>query len=237
MHGSAKKYLTILKVNGDKETPAQLIFSIVGCVGMMGFTANNLMVGVNNLNTLNAKNGLIWPVLVRKMLLSKNLEQMEVTLKNAPVTSGHNYLLSSLDEGSHWEVTPNICEQVSSITKNESFIFHTNHCVGKNTKSEENRNSVSQTTKSRYKLLGSANSSLMNLQKSFELLTNHDGYPKSICSHFDNGSADPSMTCGGATGSFKQNQFIFWRGCSKYDNNYVDYKFKLSDDRKVFNQV
>ena len=237
MHGSAKRFLSVIKIKGNESTPAQLIFSIVGCVGMMGYSSNGLMVGVNNLNTLNAQNGLIWPILVREVLLSKTYENMEKTLINAPVTSGHNYLISSSVEGAHWEVTPKVKEQVSRIGKGNSFIYHTNHCLGENSKKEENSKSISLTTENRYQLLKETDPLSLDLEKSYQLLNSHEGYPKSICSHFNNGSSDPSMTCGGAIGSFKQNKFIFWRGCSKYDQNYVDYKFKLSEDKRVFNQV
>ena len=36
MHGSAKNYLSLIKVPSTKDTPESVVFSLVGCVGMMG---------------------------------------------------------------------------------------------------------------------------------------------------------------------------------------------------------
>ena len=111
MHQSAKKYVSVIKIDASTNQPAQLIFSLVGCVGMMGFNSHDLMIGVNNLNTKNARASIIWPILVRKALLSRTYQQLETTISRAPVTSGHNYQISSPDHGSQWEVTPIVKEK------------------------------------------------------------------------------------------------------------------------------
>ena len=77
----------------------------------------------------------------------------------------------------------------------------------------------------------------LNYDNLLKLLKGHEGYPKSICSHYKNNSSDPSATCGGALGSFTENKYHFWRGCETYDENYVDYNFKLRDDNILFEQV
>ena len=43
-------------------------------------------------------------------------------------------------------------------------------------------------------------------------IKDHEGYPKSICSHFESGVQDPSMTCGGAVAEYSANKYTFWRG-------------------------
>ena len=59
------------------------------------------------------------------------------------------------------------------------------------------------------------------------LLTDHDEFPKSICSHFENGTQDPSFTCGGGVSDLKTGQHNFWRGCPAHDHDYKEYQFVL----------
>ncbi|PJB53398.1 MAG: hypothetical protein CO099_07380, partial [Bdellovibrio sp. CG_4_9_14_3_um_filter_39_7] len=105
MHRSAKRFLSVIHVKSQGDKPEQLFLSLVGCSALMGMNTYGCLAGVNNINTKNAKAGLIWPVLIRKLLTQQNLPSMRSMLLEAPVTSGHNYLLSDDNEGEHWEVT------------------------------------------------------------------------------------------------------------------------------------
>jgi isopenicillin-N N-acyltransferase-like protein len=64
----------------------------------------------------------------------------------------------------------------------------------------------------------------MDLNKIFK---DHEGYPKSICSHFESGAQDPSMTCGGAVADYSENKYTLWRGCPEHDKNFMEYEFIL----------
>lgn len=228
MHRSAKNYMCILHIPETNIHSAQLILTLVGCVGLMGVNTDNGFIGVNNINTTNAKTGLIWPLLVRKTLEAKNLMQMSNTLLHAPVTSGHNYLISTPEGGEHLEITPTVSEKVSSLTKNEiGSIFHTNHCLGKEIQKLEDKNSMSSTTFNRFNLLNKKNKNVHNLSDLKSLLTDHDEFPKSICSHFENGAQDPSFTCGGGVSDLNNGKHIFWRGCPVHDQDYKEYQFSL----------
>ena len=79
------------------------------------------LIGVNNINTANAQAGLVWPALVRKVLKETNLSGMRQKLIEAPVTSGHNYLISSLEGGEHWEITPRLQEKVAEMGSASAF--------------------------------------------------------------------------------------------------------------------
>ncbi|MGZ3809342.1 MAG: hypothetical protein ACXVCE_14755, partial [Bacteriovorax sp.] len=63
----------------------------------------------------------------------------------------------------------------------------------------------------------------------------HDEFPKSICSHFENGAQDPSFTCGGGVSDLKRGRHIFWRGCPAHDSDYKEHEFALvgSDFKKI----
>ena len=154
MHKSAKDYVCVIQTPETENQSESLNFSLVGCVGMMGFNTDRCLVGVNNINTQNAKAGIIWHALVRKVLLERSLKTMEDKLMSAPVTSGHNYILSSPEGGRHYEITPTDREKVLALDKGENGeIFHTNHCLGQTIKSHEDHTSLSSTTHVRYDII------------------------------------------------------------------------------------
>lgn len=236
MHKSAKNYLCLISVPENQNHKAQLILSLVGCVGLYGVSTSNQLIGVNNINTANAKAGLIWPLLVRKTLEGANLGQMRQTLLNAPVTSGHNYIISSVEGGELLEITPTHFDKVGALVQDQvGSIFHTNHCIGSEIQKLEDKKSMSSTTHARWKLLSKKTHLITNLKEFFGLLTDHTEYPKSICSHFENGAQDPSFTCGGGASDLTNGVHIFWRGCPHEDKDYVEYKFIIEGQN--FKQV
>jgi isopenicillin-N N-acyltransferase-like protein len=229
MHRSAKNYMCLLHVPATELHSSQLVLTLVGCVGLMGVNTQNGLIGVNNINTKNAKTGLIWPLLVRKTLEATSLGEMREILLSAPVTSGHNYLISSPKGGEHIEVTPTIAEKVSALAEGQvGGIFHTNHCMGFEIKKIEDVSSMSSTTFNRYNLLSKKTYKVTNLEDFKNLLTDHEEFPKSICSHFENGAQDPSFTCGGGVSDLKKGHYIFWRGCPAHDADYKEHEFQLN---------
>ena len=227
MHSSAKNFVCLINIPGNEKRPGQLYFSLVGCLGMMGINTNDLLLGVNNLNTKNAKASLIWPVLIRHAIQNAhNFTELENIVSNAPVTSGHNYLLSSKAEGAMWEVSPVKSEKVAHIKKGEmGRIFHTNHCLGEINKSIEVTNAASSTTHPRFQILEDKINSIKSKETLIDLFHSHTNYPKSICGHFENNSQDPSATCGGGVYDFNSSEIYFWRGCPVYDQNFKNYHF------------
>lgn len=228
MHRSAKNYLCLIDIpehNIDgKNIAHSIILSLVGCLGLMGINTHNCLIGVNNINTGNARSGIIWPALVRKTLEATTLSQMRESLTKLPVTSGHNYLISSVEGGEHWEIMPDIAECVGLVEKNcQGYAFHTNHCLGPKIKELEDKSSMSSTTFNRFDLLSKKVGQVKSINTLKGLLTDHEEYPKSICSHFENGAQDPSFTCGGGVADLKKNVAVFWRGCPIHDQDYVEY--------------
>lgn len=230
MHRSAKNYMCLIHVPKNERHNEQIILTLVGCVGLMGVNASNSLIGVNNINTTNAKTGLIWPVLVRKVCEETKLGEMRKILLNAPVTSGHNYIISTVEGGEHLEITPSVSEKVSALVKGQTgSIFHTNHCIGYDIEKLEDKSSMSSTTFNRWNLLSKKTNKVNSLIDFKNLLTDHDEFPKSICSHFENGAQDPSFTCGGGVSNLSKSEHIFWRGCPIHDQDYIEYKFYVSN--------
>ena len=178
MHGSAKRFVSLIHIPKTKTSHESLVFSLIGCVGMMGINNLQNLIGVNNINTANAQAGLIWPALVRKVLKESNLPGMRQKLIEAPVTSGHNYLISSLEGGEHWEITPKLQEKVGELTQNQvGGVFHTNHCLGQKVQAEEDRSSISSTTHGRYELLGKKVPEINSFEDIKSVLMDHEAIP------------------------------------------------------------
>ena len=154
MHASAKNYVCCLQVHAAEPEDQQVIFSLVGCVGLMGYSGRGLAVGVNNINTSGARPGVIWPVLIRKMLRQNSFSALRNQLLTAPVTSGHSYLLASANEAEFWEVMPDLAEMVSRMDPaGRGHLFHTNHCLAPKAKSRETPAAQNSTTHIRFALL------------------------------------------------------------------------------------
>jgi isopenicillin-N N-acyltransferase like protein len=230
MHGSAQNYLCLIHIPKTDFGPESLVLSLVGCLGLMGINEHHALIGVNNINTTGARAALIWPALVRQCLTRLNVSGMRSELLAAPVTSGHNYMISDPYGGEHWEIGPDFQASSGTLSANQSgVIFHTNHCLTDVASRVEDKASMSSTTHDRFRLLEEKVSSIRNLQQFLELLQNHDNYPKSLCSHFVAGGTDPSFTCGGGVSDLVSGETFFWRGCKEYSKNYRGYHIKRTE--------
>ena len=227
MHGSAKNYVCCIQIDDGKSNT--VLFSVVGCVGMMGFNNTGGMLGVNNINTDGAKAGVMWPVIVRKVLEQQSLSAMEKCLTGSPKTSGHNYLIAVVDHAQMWEVAPGCNDLVEQKKQGEKgFMFHTNHCLGEQMKLRETTISQNSTTHIRFDLLEKKIGEVCSLEQMYQLMHDHENYPKSICSNFQTDAQDPSITCGGAVGHLESGKVLMWRGDKLYDDNFVEREFDLS---------
>ena len=230
MHGSAKQFVCCLEVPCPGFDRPSVLFSIVGCLGMMGFHPAGHMIGVNNINTDGAVPGVLWPAVIRKVLGQRNHQRMDEALESAPVSSGHAYLLASGQAGEFWEVMPGLAERVARLdVAQDGYLFHTNHCLGDQAKKRETAIGQNSTTQIRYDLLEKKIASTRTRQDMYKLMNDHENYPKSICSNFQTDSQDPSITCGGAVGELKSGIVKMWRGDEKFDNNFVCHDLDLGE--------
>lgn len=228
MHRSAKNYMCLIHSPATENAPEMLSLSLVGCLALMGVNTHGLLVGVNNINTTNARAGILWPLYVRRLLREKTVSSARPFLEDAPVTSGHNYIVSDKAQGEHWEVTPKLSERVGQVAPGSvGHAYHTNHCLGPKVQEHEDPTSSSSTTHVRWSLLEKLTPKVHDLEDFFGLLTSHDGYPKSLCSHFESGAQDPSFTCAGGIADLTAGRGRFWRGCPQEDRNYKSYDYHL----------
>lgn len=230
MHRSAQRFLCLIHVKPSKEEPdyEMLILSLVGCLGLMGVNQYGQLIGVNNINTEDARPGVIWPALIRDVLKSKSFDETERRLTNLPVTSGHNYIISGPDQGAHYEITPTVTDLIGKNNQEKpGFTFHTNHCLGENVKKIESKLAQNSTTFVREDLLNKHIPNIKSFDDFIGLFKSHDNYPQSICSHYESGAQDPSFTCGAGAIDYTSNELLFWRGCQEYSQNYVEHAYHL----------
>ncbi|MBL93526.1 MAG: hypothetical protein CMH56_17130 [Myxococcales bacterium] len=121
MHGSAQDHVIII------ELPDAILFSIAGCLGMTGLNKHGVGMTINNLNSIDAKYGIIWPALVRGALQSTTAAQARDVVLNAPIGSGHHYVVADKDEVFGIETSGT---KKKVIQEGASHIhLHTNHCL------------------------------------------------------------------------------------------------------------
>lgn len=232
MHGSAKRYVCCITLPGEEADLESIVFSIVGCVGMMGYSARGQMIGVNNINTDKAQPGTVWPALVRKTLAAPDHHEMVQCLTTAKVTSGHNYLVASHSKGASraemWEVMPGLAETAEYFQGEEhSRLFHTNHCLGPKSVQRETKGSLNSSTHIRYELIEKKIGGVNTFDEVYALLNDHENYPQSICSNHQTSDQDPAVTCGGAVGDLASGRVTMWRGDELHDENFVRHEFQL----------
>lgn len=128
MHGSATPYVMMLRVPASGDDPGCWVLSITGCLGMTGMNAQGLGITINNLNSLDAHIGLVWPALVRRVLRAKNAGEAKDLIMDAPLGAGHHYTVADGAGGAFGIETSGkrkrlIYEGV------EASCLHTNHCL------------------------------------------------------------------------------------------------------------
>ena len=91
----------------------------------------------------------------------------------------------------------------------------------------ETPSSLNSTTHNRYAILERKAHKVTDFNSLKELLTDHEEYPKSICSHFETSAQDPSYTCGGGIMDFNSGELVMWRGCPVHDDNFKEFTYKF----------
>lgn len=133
MHGSATDYVRLLEVPGGPEGAGDdgdgrtLLFTIAGCVGMTGLTSWGLGMTINNLNSTDARIGVVWPCLVRKALRQKSAAAARDVVLSAPLGSGHHYLVA--DTAELFGIETSGTKKKLTQQGVERAHIHTNHCT------------------------------------------------------------------------------------------------------------
>ncbi|MEM7627121.1 MAG: C45 family peptidase [Planctomycetota bacterium] len=125
MHTSATPYVRMLDLR-PSDQPAALVFTVTGCVGMVGLNEHGLGVGINNLVTSDGRPGVMWTSVVRRLLRAATADEALELLKRAPLAGAHHYLLlDAAGAGYSVEATPTR----TAVRTLRSTLTHTNHCL------------------------------------------------------------------------------------------------------------
>jgi isopenicillin-N N-acyltransferase-like protein len=136
MHGSAAPFVEVLRLAVDG-APQALVFSLTGCLGMAGINEHGVAVTINNLNTVNAKIGVLWPALVRMLLGCRSAKAAKELLDRVGVGSGHHYQIADRDAFFGIEALAHEHRLIAywrAGQENEQLTYrgaacHTNHCL------------------------------------------------------------------------------------------------------------
>ncbi|NUN14039.1 MAG: hypothetical protein HUU55_10440 [Myxococcales bacterium] len=216
MHASAEPYVCVLQLWPDTG-PEVVTFTVMGCMGMIGMNAEGVAVGINNLTPTDARIGVLWPALVRRMLQCRTANEALGVLKAAPLGSGHNYFIADVDTAYNVETTA--IHKVVTATNPSGPFWHTNHYLDSSLIPLQAPLYPSSTTHVRYQRLaelcaGPTAVPLNSVEQIMDVLGDHVGYPQSICSHVrDEEDPSASKTCGAAICDISQRVFYAAPGC------------------------
>ena len=126
MHGSATEYVTLLLVPRP-DGAHTLLFTLTGCLGMTGLTSWGLGMTINNLNSLDAKVGVLWPALVRRTLQAPSAREARDVILNAPLGSGHHYIVADERDVFGIETSGQMKKVIQQGA--DGVHLHTNHCI------------------------------------------------------------------------------------------------------------
>jgi isopenicillin-N N-acyltransferase-like protein len=138
MHGSAEPYALLLKIPSLPPTPqvnaagipklgSTLCFTITGCLGMTGMTSWGTALTINNLNSVDAVVGVVWPALVRRALREPSAKAMRDLILNSNIGSGRHYIVA--DDVDVFGIETSGTKKKVIREGGRGPYFHTNHCV------------------------------------------------------------------------------------------------------------
>ncbi len=146
MHGSAEPFAILLKVpgapDGGAPTPrvspagvpqgeSTLLFTIAGCLGMTGLTSWGLGLTINNLNSVDATIGVLWPATVRKALRQRDARRARDAILDTNQGSGRHYITADARDAFGIESSGTKKKTIfdDAASPGRGPYLHTNHCV------------------------------------------------------------------------------------------------------------
>lgn len=134
MHGSATDFVWLLEIptpfvdeEGAQANGRTLLFTLAGCVGMTGATSWGLGMTINNLNSVDACIGIVWPALVRRALRCATAKQARDVILGAPLGSGHHYVVA--DNQNLFGIETSGTQKKIIQEGIDRIHLHTNHCL------------------------------------------------------------------------------------------------------------
>jgi isopenicillin-N N-acyltransferase-like protein len=222
MHGSAAPFVMMLHVPEHRAADGSLrpeawLLSIAGCLGMAGMNAAGVGITINNLRSHDARVGLVWPALVRRVLAERSAEAGREIVLRAPLGSGHHYLVADARRAYGIETSGRLAEvwAEADLSRPGSGFHHENHCLGRKV-AQVSSIAETSTTLERHAWIDASLRArpIAGLRDLWERLGSHDGYPRSVCTHLASASSPHAMlTCAGIAMCLNERRIWAAAGC------------------------
>jgi isopenicillin-N N-acyltransferase like protein len=121
IHASAEPYVMMMRLKDA------LMFSIAGCLGMTGLNTHGLAIAINNLSSIDAKVGVLWPALIRKALTHKDATSAKDEIMAARLGSGRHFAVA--DKNHFFGIETSGTKKKVVWEDPSQIYFHTNHCL------------------------------------------------------------------------------------------------------------
>jgi isopenicillin-N N-acyltransferase-like protein len=214
MHASAEPFVRAIRVQPRSGRDEVVCLTLTGCLGMAGMSATGVAVTINNLTSTDARVGTVWPAVVRALLRCRDAVSARDVLLSTRLSSGHHYMIADGSEFFGIETSGRL-KMLTQLGPKVAHL-HTNHCFDPVLRRHEAVPRASST----FARLDAASTLYVQLlprtpARLWELLSSHDGWPRSICSHLDDESGDPSAskTCAIMVMELVEGRLHLGRGC------------------------
>ncbi|MCS6856456.1 MAG: C45 family peptidase [Sandaracinaceae bacterium] len=225
MHGSALPFVAMMRIPGRLKqgatqaewVPEAWVLTITGCLGMAGINSKGVGIAINNLRSLDARVGLVWPALVRRVLEMDTAAKGCQLVCSAPLGSGHHYLVADAREAFGIETSGTRFEvwRKAEFTHPGVAFHHENHCLGRYV-CEVSEVSPTSTTIERFGFLENslATRPISSGLDLWERLGSHEGYPRSVCTHLATHEHPHAMlTCAAILCDLSRKKVYAHQGC------------------------
>ncbi len=193
LHAGAAPFVRMIRVAPRDGSQEVLCLTLTGCLGVAGIGRDGVAVTTNNLSSTDARVGLLWPALVREMLAQPDARAAYETLRHAPLSSGHHYMIADGREFFGVETSGEL-EVLTQVGPKAAHV-HTDHCFDPVLRGRENVSRESTT----FDRMNTATTLYLeqrprDLDGVWALLGSHQGHPRGLCCHADEARGDPEAT-------------------------------------------
>ena len=100
--------------------------TVTGCLGMAGMNRQRVAVAINNMYSIDATLGVVWPAVVRRALHQHSATAARDLIATSPIGSGHHYFIADRQAAFAIESSGTRRKQVFA---GGPAYGHTNHCL------------------------------------------------------------------------------------------------------------
>lgn len=181
MQHELRDHVALLKIKKNETT--LLLFTFAGVVGCQGMNSNKIALAINKLIAKDVRAGVPHAFIARRVLEQKNIVDALRQIISAERASGTNYVLADSNIVIDVETT---AQSFDILHAPDNSVTHTNHYKSDLLKKDEGLDKIGASTYIRdavmYKNIKEIKTKI-DMKTAKQLLSDHTGYPYSICEH------------------------------------------------------